>query len=283
VQIDLHQLITEGELGRGAFGVVVAARYFGERVAVKKFQGDQSASLLAEAASLCHLRHKYIVCIRGTCTDPDACDANGKKVGLALVMQLAHRGSIVKVMEDPVAKRELRGRRKWLLFLSQAAHGIFYLHSQSIVHCDIKAGNLLVTEQLEPLVADFGLACHAGGVVASEGTPAYMAPELLAGETATCATDMYAFGLIMWFVCCSVEVLGQLSEPWDGELFEDIMEMVLAGKRPEWPEKLKSLSSLGRFREVYYLFVYGRCLTVPQLISPHLRPGNNLVYVVCLG
>ena len=250
-QVDLGQLVLGRELGRGAFGVVLAARYFGQDVAVKRFQGDQAAALLAEAASLAHLRHDCIVGIRAVCTDPAAHDADGREVGLALVMQLARRGSLLDLARNPARRKELRGRRRWLLFLSQAAHGVFYLHSQSILHRDIKAGNLLVTELLQPLVADFGLACRAGGGAASEGTAAYMAPELLEGGAATRETDAYAFGLVMWFTACAAEAPGQeAAEPWVGEQFQDVMQLVLGGERPEWPEKLRKLDSLQRFRQV---------------------------------
>ena len=251
LQVDLGQLELGGELGRGAFGVVVAAKYFGEEVAVKRFLGDQAEALLAEADSLRKLRHKYIVGIRAICTDPTARDAAGQEVGLALVMELARRGSLLDLMQDPAGRRELRGRRRWLLFLSQAAHGIFYLHSHSILHRDIKAGNLLVTEQLQPLVADFGLACCAGGGELSQGTPAYMAPELLEGGEATRETDAYAFGLVMWFMACAAEVQRQPAvEPWDEQLFEDVMQRVLEGRRPSWPDDIRELNSLQRFRQV---------------------------------
>ena len=231
--------------------MVLAGKYFGQDVAVKRFEGDQAAELLAEAASLWSLRHTYIVGIRAVCTDPAARDAAGREVGLALVMQLARRGSLLDLARDPAGRKELRGRKRWLLFLSQAAHGVFYLHSQSILHRDIKAGNLLVTEQLQPLVADFGLACRAGGGAASEGTAAYMAPELLEGGGATRETDAYAFGLVMWFTACAAEAPGQeAAEPWAGEQVQDMVQRVMEGRRPRWPEEIRELNSLQRFRQV---------------------------------
>ncbi len=108
-----------------------------------------------------------------------------------------------------------------------------------------------MTEHFQPLVADFGLACRAGDGAESEGTPAYMAQELLEGEGATRETDAYAFGLIMWFVACAAEVPGQpAAEPWDERLFEVVMQRILEGKRPIWPDDIRDLNSLQRFRQV---------------------------------
>jgi serine/threonine protein kinase len=228
----------------------VAAKYFGQDVAVKQFKDDKAALLHAEAGTLFSFRHEYIVGVKGVCTNPVARDSAGKSVGLALVMQFAQLGSLVDLMRHEERRNELRSCGKWLRFLSQAAYGVFCLHSKSILHRDIKAGNVLVTDDLRPLVADFGLACGADGRVGQEGTYIYMAPELLNGESATYETDMYAFAMVMWFVACGTEVKGRSLEPWAGERLQDVIEMVLAEKRPQIPKRIVELKSLERFRLV---------------------------------
>ena len=204
-------------------------------MALKRFLGNSKneASILVAASSLLHIRHEYIVGIREICDDPAAHNAAGKEVGLALVVQLAQRGSPLDLLRDPDGREKLRNHCKWLLYLSQAAHGIFYLHSQSILHCNIKLSNMLVTEQLKPLVADFGLAFFAAEGAASYGTSTYMAPELLECGPVTCETDVYAFGLVMWFAACAAEAQEFPTEQWDHRLHDVIMLSVRCGKRPD--------------------------------------------------
>jgi serine/threonine protein kinase len=152
-------------------------------------------------------------------------------------------------------KKMFSSCRKWLVLLAQTAQAIFYLHSQAqpILHRDIKPGNVLVSEQHQPLVADFGLACDASSnTEPCQGTYNYLAPELFMGKIASRQTDVYAFALFMWFVASGAESKGAepCPEPWAGDLFQDVMERVTGGQRPAWPPDVEKLSSLVRFRKV---------------------------------
>ena len=252
-QITANQLVLGMELGRGAFATVVAAKYFGQDVAVKIFNDASASSLLEEVGSICHLRHDFIVGIRGVSMDATACDINGKHIGLALVMQHAKYGSIYDVMRDPTRRNMLSSRRRWLQLLSETAYGLFYLHSQLILHRDIKPGNVLLSDQLHPLLADFGIACAASSNSdLGQGTYNYTAPEMFLGENASCQTDIYAFGLLMWFVASGAEARGATPcpEPWEGYSYGDVMDLVTAERRPAWPTVLTDLTALARFREV---------------------------------
>ncbi len=100
-----------------------------------------------------------------------------------------------------------------LPLLRQIAAGLGAAHKAGIVHRDFKSENVFLVPDaadetgLRAVIADFGIArgaaedpaaaklTMAGGVV---GTPAYMSPEQLAGETVTPASDIYAFGLVMF-------------------------------------------------------------------------------------
>ncbi|CAH9092496.1 unnamed protein product [Cuscuta europaea] len=86
-----------------------------------------------------------------------------------------------------------------------SARGLAYLHhdcNPRIVHCDIKSSNILLDENLEPQVVDFGLAKllvdedeHVTTVVA--GTFGYLAPEYLQSGRATEKSDVYSFGVLL--------------------------------------------------------------------------------------
>ena len=92
--------------------------------------------------------------------------------------------------------------------LRQIASGLDALHAHGIMHRDLKPANVMLVGS-RTVIMDFGLArAFESGEVEAEltqtgailGTPAYMAPEQQLGESATAASDIYAFGLIMYEV-----------------------------------------------------------------------------------
>ena len=74
------------------------------------------------------------------------------------------------------------------------------VHAAGFLHRDIKAGNVMREEGGRILLMDFGLTHEHGTDEDSSGTPAYMAPELLLGQPASVASDVYAIG-VMLFNC----------------------------------------------------------------------------------
>jgi serine/threonine protein kinase/DNA-binding CsgD family transcriptional regulator len=90
--------------------------------------------------------------------------------------------------------------------LCQVAAAVDYAHDQCVVHRDIKTSNILIDNQGEAYLADFGIA-HviglAGGLEAAQagtvlGTPSYMAPEQIAGQPVSQATDIYALAMVLF-------------------------------------------------------------------------------------
>lgn len=85
--------------------------------------------------------------------------------------------------------------------LEQMLHAVRYLHRRGIVHRDLKPANVLVQDG-RVKVLDFGLALlrEQGGDGTLAGTPAYMAPELFCGKSASVASDLYAVGVVVFEV-----------------------------------------------------------------------------------
>ncbi|XP_002739352.1 dual serine/threonine and tyrosine protein kinase-like [Saccoglossus kowalevskii] len=84
----------------------------------------------------------------------------------------------------------------------EIAKGIRFLHSCGLVHRDIKAENILLDEDSEVKIADFGLSKAEGLITDSiVGAPIAMAPELIRGEQYNKLVDVYAFGILLWFIC----------------------------------------------------------------------------------
>ena len=74
-------------------------------------------------------------------------------------------------------------------------------HGKGVLHRDFKPGNIMIDGRGQVLITDFGLAALAAQVTGPEaryGTPAYMAPEQLAGKEATVRSDIYALGLVLY-------------------------------------------------------------------------------------
>jgi hypothetical protein len=78
--------------------------------------------------------------------------------------------------------------------------GLAAAHDKGVLHRDLKPANVMIDGRGQVLITDFGLASMAGqldGARLSEGTPAYMAPEQLAGKEVSVRSDVYALGLVL--------------------------------------------------------------------------------------
>ncbi|WP_146155453.1 serine/threonine-protein kinase [Enhygromyxa salina] len=121
-----------------------------------------------------------------------------------------HRGFRFLTMEFVAGEslRELQSKRrielgKILDIARQIAEGLAAAHAAQVVHRDLKPANVLVEPGGRAVITDFGIARGVQGSDATLqthgtlGTPAYMAPEQLAGERVSAASDVYSLGLIV--------------------------------------------------------------------------------------
>jgi hypothetical protein len=157
----------------------------------------------------------------------------------AIVTDYARQGSFDKLLKGLIKGETVPGYDDTarLKILYGIAVGMMILHMQRIIHRDLKPDNILLNEQLEPLVADFGLSkiVEKGKTKLQSiccGTPIFMAPEIFEGGCDfDFAVDVYAYGILLYIAIAKCEV-----DYGPGAVNEyAIGHRVLAGKRPTIP------------------------------------------------
>ncbi|KAK4370503.1 hypothetical protein RND71_009978 [Anisodus tanguticus] len=169
----------------------------GQLVAVKRLirgtQEEMTADYLSELGILVHVNHPNIAGVIGY----------GVEGGMHLVLPLSPHGSLANLLNDE--KGKLAWRYRYNIALGAAA-GLEYLHEgcrRRIIHRDIKTANVLLTEDYEAQISDFGLAkwlpdqwTHLT-VSQFEGTFGYLPPEFFMHGIVDEKTDVYAFGVLL--------------------------------------------------------------------------------------
>lgn len=162
------------EIGHGSFGAVYYARNVTtkEVVAIKKmsFTGKQSTEkwqdIVKEVRFLRQLKHKNTIDYKG-------CYLKEHTAWLVMEYCLGSASDIIEVHKKPLREEEISAICK------DALQGLEYLHSLGRIHRDVKAGNILLTENGTVKLADFGSASMISPANSFVGTPYWMAPEVI--------------------------------------------------------------------------------------------------------
>lgn len=191
-------------LGSGGFGVVFKGVFpNGVQVAVKVLTSNWDKRVeeqfMAEVGTLGRTYHINLVRLYGFCFDPSV---------RALVYEYMENGSL-----DRFLFSENNQGIEWdklHQIAVQTAKGLAYLHEEcerKIIHYDIKPGNVLLDRNLNPKVADFGLAklfsresSQSSLLADGRGTPGYAAPEMWKPYPVTHKCDVYSFGMLLFEV-----------------------------------------------------------------------------------
>jgi hypothetical protein len=192
--------LLDAPIGHGATGQVWRARRrdTGEPVAVKLLREELAEDtevihrFLREQRTLTSLRHPNLVAVRGLVAEEHT---------LAIVMDLVDGTDLRRAMH-----RGGLGRDEAHRVLAQIAGALAHVHRGGVVHRDVKPENVLLERTPTAVTArltDFGIAHLADGTVLTRlsqlvGTPAYIAPELIAGREVTAAADVYGLGVIAY-------------------------------------------------------------------------------------
>ncbi|XP_049936328.1 G-type lectin S-receptor-like serine/threonine-protein kinase At4g27290 [Nymphaea colorata] len=174
----------ENKLGEGGYGPVYKGKLTnGQEVAVKRLSVTSRQGLKEfknEVGLISKLQHRNLVKLSGFCLE------KGEKL---LIYEYMPNGSLDALLKDAEDRIQLDWEKRSKIIIG-IARGILYLHQDSrlnIIHRDLKAGNVLLDEQLNPKISDFGLARIFSGVHGQAttsvvvGTYGYMAPEYAMG------------------------------------------------------------------------------------------------------
>lgn len=189
----------ENIIGKGGYAEVYkGVLRDGRIIAIKRLtrgrSDDRIGDFLAEVGIMAHVNHPNTSKLIGY----------GIEGGMFLVLDFSPHGSLASLLHHG-SKEKLNWSIRYNVALG-TAEGLLYLHEccrRRIIHRDIKAANILLTEHFQPQICDFGLAkwlpeqwTHHT-VSKFEGTFGYLAPEYLMHGIVDEKTDVFAFGVLL--------------------------------------------------------------------------------------
>ncbi|CAM8989604.1 unnamed protein product [Rhodiola kirilowii] len=234
----------EKKLGRGGFGAVYKGMFAdGQEIAVKRLAADSGqgdTEFKNEVMLVAKLHHTNLVKLIGFCLEGHE---------RLLVYEFMPNGSLDHFLFDSFKRAYLHWERRYAI-IQGIAKGLVYLHEDSrlgIIHRDLKASNILLDEEMNPKIADFGMARLMFGVDQKDGvtrrvvgTHGYMAPEYAIRGQFSAKSDVYSFGILVMelvtgqkkssFCIAGVaeNLLNSAWESWTNERVADITDQMIS-------------------------------------------------------
>ena len=232
-RIGRYEIVSE--LGRGAMGIVYRAHdpRIGRDVAIKTIKlADQAGPdetqglrdrLFREAQSAGRLSHPGIVTIY------DIAEENG----IAYISMEFVEG---RTLEGMMSSGEVGDLATVARLIEQMASALDYAHAREIVHRDIKPANILVTDEGEMKITDFGIARIASSKMTQTGTvmgtPSYMSPEQVRGESIDGRSDQFSLTVMAYEL-----VTG--SKPFTGDSLTSVIFKIVS-EEPKLPRSINA-------------------------------------------
>ncbi|XP_042494168.1 probable receptor-like protein kinase At2g42960 [Macadamia integrifolia] len=195
-----NRFASENVIGEGGYGVVYKGRLInGTEVAVKKLLnnlGQAEKEFRVEVEAIGHVRHKNLVRLLGYCVEG---------VHRMLVYEYVNNGNLEQWLHGAMRQRGSLSWEARMNIILGTAKALAYLHEAiepKVVHRDIKSSNILIDEEFNAKISDFGLAKLLGAAQSHittrvMGTFGYVAPEYANTGLLNEKSDVYSFGVLL--------------------------------------------------------------------------------------
>lgn len=233
-EVDRKLFHLERKIGQGQFGDVWQGVYKmnNMKVAIKTLkEGMNPSDFKAEAALMRNLSHSKLIQLYALCTTEEP---------IYIVTELMTNGSLLDYLQTPVGKRLQIDTQIYIA--SQIADGMAYLESKNYIHRDLAARNVLVGDNNEVKVADFGLARVLKDLniyAAREGTKfpiKWTAPEAAIFNKFSVKSDVWSFGIVL------TEIVTHGRTPYPSMSNQEVLQQVSRSYRmpqpPNCPDRL---------------------------------------------
>ena len=186
-------------LGKGGSGNVHLMHHNSDKniiIAMKTVpltKNSQLVTIMDEIQLHQSLKHTNIICMHGFQFLPEK---------VLIFMEYASKGDLYKFLKLKKLRNVLNTKTKLKIFI-QCVNAIGYMHSRGKIHRDIKPENVLLTDNFDARVCDFGWAIredHPKRRKSLCGTTEYMAPEIVNKESQTTKIDVWALGEIIFLI-----------------------------------------------------------------------------------
>ncbi|XP_071926062.1 cysteine-rich receptor-like protein kinase 10 [Coffea arabica] len=199
IQATTNNFAIGNKIGEGGFGPVYKGTlHNGQEIAVKRLSRSSAQGTKEfknEITPVARLKHRNLVRLLGFCLEREE---------RILIYEFITNKSPDYCLFD-LEKQPLSNWSKRYKVIGGIAKGLLYLHEDSrlrIIHCDLKASNVLLDRNMNPKIADFGLARlfevdkTEGNTSKIEGTFGYMAPEYALHGLFSVKSDVFSFGVL---------------------------------------------------------------------------------------